>query len=383
MAFIRKRGKTYSYTVDLGVDPVTGKRKQVHKGGFHRKKDAEAAARKIEMALDEALFIEPSKKKFAAFIIEWFDGHYQNRIKNTTVVSRRYLIEKHLLQNNSMLNKEISKITTADIDALYNQKLAEGYSTSYVRQIHQIVNKAFSQAVKWNEINSNPAAEADPPSIRKPEIEIWSKDHVRSFLDACKNERHYITFLLAISTGMRRGELLGLRWCDIDLNEGIIRVNKSLANIPGKGHELSSLKTRSAKRHINLHDTVVEDLRKHKENQDEWKKVVRNLYEDRDLVICTDTGAFQDPRNVIRIMKRIIKTANVPSIRFHDLRHTHASIMISMGMDIVWVSARLGHANPKVTLEYYAHLIPGHRNELVDIFQITREDECEDSGEEK
>jgi hypothetical protein len=85
------------------------------------------------LALDEARFIEPSKKKFAAFITEWFDGHYQNRIKNTTVVSRRYLIEKHLLQNNSMINKEISKITTADIDAFYNQKLAEGYSTSYVR----------------------------------------------------------------------------------------------------------------------------------------------------------------------------------------------------------------------------------------------------------
>jgi integrase len=233
------------------------------------------------------------------------------------------------------------------------------------------VNKAFSQAVKWNEINSNPVVEADPPSIRKPEIEVWSKDNVRSFLDTCKNERHYITFLLAISTGMRRGELLGLRWCDIDLDDGIIHVNKSLANIPGKGNELGSLKTRSAKRQIQLHDTVVKELRKHKENQDEWKRLVRNLYEDRDLVICSDTGSFQDPRNVIRVMKRIIKTANVPTIRFHDLRHTHASIMISQGLDIVWVSARLGHANPRVTLEYYAHLLPGVQSELEDIFQIT------------
>ena len=152
---------------------------------------------------------------------------------------------------------------------------------------------------------------------------------------------------LAISTGIRRGELVGLRWSDINLNERMIRVNKSLANMPGKGHELSSLKTRSAKRQIQLHDTVVEKLKEHKENQDEWKKQVRHLYDDRDLMICTDTGSFQDPRNVIRVMKRIIKTANVPSIRFHDLRHTHASMIISEGMDIVRVSARLEHVNPK------------------------------------
>lgn len=145
MAHIRKRGKTYSYTMDLGKNPVTGKRKQIHKGSFLKKKDAEAAARKIEAAMDEKTFIEPSKEMFNDFAEKWFYEHYQSRINKPTVRNRGYVFEKHILKNEVFSSKKISDINTANIDAFYNQKTNAGFSTSYIRQMHQLLNQSFSQ----------------------------------------------------------------------------------------------------------------------------------------------------------------------------------------------------------------------------------------------
>ena len=368
MAHIRKRGKTYSYAIDIGHDPLIGKRKQISKGGFTKKMDAESAARKIELLLDENRYIIPSNENFSEYITHWFENHYKNRIKQTTATNCLYIIEKHILAENPFATKEIAKITTADIDLFYNLKLKENYSTSYIRKMHQLLNQAFYQAVKWKKIAVNPVADADPPSVKYEEMSIWSLDEIQKFLQQCKGERHYLTFLLAIYTGMRRGEILGLQWSDIDFDKKMIYVSRSLAHVPNSGYMFTTLKTKNSKRQIPIPEFVLHELYKHKQRLDEWKGLVEDLYEDNDLVICTNTGSFQDPRNVVRVMKRIVKSTKVPNIRFHDIRHTHASILISEGVDIVKISKRLGHANPKIRLEYYAHLLPNTDNDISDIF---------------
>ena len=371
MAHIRKRGKTYSYTIDIGLDLLTGKRNQISKGGFFRKKEAEVAARKIELLLDENRYLELSKEIFSDYILNWFDNHYSNRIKQTSATNSRYIIEKHLLQKNAFANKEMAKVTTSDIDLFYNQKLLENYSTSYIRKMHQLLNQAFSQAVKWKKIMYNPVGDADPPSVKYEEMSIWSLKDIQEFLRNCKGERHYLTFLLAIYTGMRRGEILGLHWSDIDLEQKVIHVKRSLAHVPKKGYIFTSLKTKNSKRQIPIPEFVLNELVLQKKRIEEWKELVGSVFEDQDLVICTNTGSLQDPRNVVRVMKRIVKTAKVPNIRFHDIRHTHASILISAGIDIVKISKRLGHANPKITLEFYAHLLPNTDNDIADTFHQT------------
>ena len=159
------------------------------------------------------------------------------------------------------------------------------------------------------------------------EISIWSFDEIHLFLEACKEERHYLTFLLAIYMGMRKGGILGLIWSDADFDNKIIHVNRSLAHIPKSGYILTTLKTKCSKRQISIPEFVLNELRKHKDIQDEWIELVGDLYQNEDLVICTNTGTVQDARNVIRAMKRIIKEAKVTEIRFHDMRHTHASIL--------------------------------------------------------
>ncbi|BDH61833.1 hypothetical protein MTP04_19630 [Lysinibacillus sp. PLM2] len=174
MAQIRKRGKTYSFIIDIGKDSKTGKRKQVSQGGFLKKKDAEIAAKKIELSLDEGKFYELSREFFSDYISTWFENHYKNRIKITSLSNYNYLIEKHIITDNVLCNKEISKITTEDIDTFYNQKLEEGYSGSYIRKMHEILNLAFKQALLWKKIIVNPMENSTPPVINSREIVILS-----------------------------------------------------------------------------------------------------------------------------------------------------------------------------------------------------------------
>ena len=319
--------------------------------------------------IDVQGYIEPSKEVFSSFIESWFTSHYEKRIKVTTAANIQSLINKHLIRENPFADKPLSKITTEDIDAFYNLKIDEEYSSSYIRKMHQILNQAFNQAVKWKRIKYNPVIDADPPAVTKEEMKIWSYEEINTFLEHCEGERHHLTFLLAIYTGLRRGEILGLKWSDIDLVNKTIRVQRSLAYIPKKGYILTSTKTRKSNRIVPISDTVVNELVKYCKQQEIWKEQLGEQYQEEDLVICTETGSKQDPRNVLRALKRLITTSNVTHIRFHDFRHTHASILISKGVDVVKVSKRLGHANAKITLETYAHLVPDEDNDLADVFE--------------
>ncbi|MGA3674374.1 tyrosine-type recombinase/integrase [Lysinibacillus agricola] len=365
---IKLRGSNWTYVVDVGIDPVTGKRKQKTKGGFKRKKDAQSALNKLLVEIDDNRYIDPSKETFSEFIDRWFTEHFQKRIGETTAVNKNSLKDKHLIKENPFAHKPLSKITTEDIDVFYNLKIDEGYRGSYIRKMHQLLKQAFEQAKKWEKISSNPVDNAEPPSIKKEEMKIWSPQEINVFLLYCTDERYRMIFLLAIYTGMRRGEILGLKWSDIDFEKKKITVKRSLAYTPKKGYIFTKLKTKNAKREILITDMLIDELLKHLKRQQTWKQRFEKEYRDQDFVICTEKGTEQDPRNVLVMMKRLISIANVTSIRFHDLRHTHASILISEGVDIVKVAHRLGHSNPKITLETYAHLVPNQDNDVADIF---------------
>ena len=365
---IRQRGKKYEIVVTIGTDPITGKRKQKTKSGFIRKKDAEKALRSWLTELDEEQYVESSKETLAEYLEYWFAAHYQKRIKETTAASRRYMMQKHLTDKNPVAKKKLAAVTTFDIDSLYNQKIDEDYSPNYIRKIHQMLNQAFEQARKWKKVGSNPVADASPPALKKEEMNIWSYKELHTFLNHCEEEWHKLTFLLAVYTGMRRGEILGLKWSAIDFSRKVIDVKQALVYVPGKGYTLSTLKTKNARRQIPISPQVMEALLSHRKKQDELKSLLEDHYDKQDLVICTHFGTPQDPQNILRVMKRIIEVSKVPAIRFHDLRHTHASILISEGVDLVKVSKRLGHANAKITLEYYAHLMPNEDDQVADIF---------------
>ncbi|NHM33000.1 site-specific integrase [Neobacillus terrae] len=170
---------------------------------------------------------------------------------------------------------------------------------------------------------------------------------------------------------MRKGELLALKWNDIDFTKKVVYVKRTVSHIPSMGYVTTTPKTKNSVRQIPISDEVIRELLLHKSNQNKDKTKLNDAYQDQDLVISTELGKVQDPRNLLRTMKRLISISGVTSIRFHDIRHTHASILISSGIDVVKISARLGHANPKITLEIYAHLLPNIQNDVADIFQET------------
>jgi integrase len=352
-----KRGNTWTYVVDIGRDSKTGKRKQKSKGGFRTKKEADSSLRKVLLEVEEDRYLEPSKEIFSTFFEKWFFKHYANRVSITTYNSKKYVVNKHLIEDNIFNNKVISKITTKDIDDFYDIKLDEGLGPAYIRIMHNLLRQSFEQAKLWNMINSNPVINASPPPIKDCDIDTWTKDEVSRFLKCIRSESIYIAFVIAIYTGLRRGEVLGLKWADIDFKTQVINIRRSLA-CTDNGLILKEVKTKSSRRQISISPLVINELLAHKEQQDSLKKRLGLIFNDEDLVVTDELGGRKDPRNLLRQMERLIKKAGVKRISFHGIRHTHATLMLTNGENIKVVADRLGHSRASTTLNFYAHSIP-------------------------
>lgn len=285
--------------------------------------------------------------------------------------NRRYIIDKQFIRENDFAEKALADISAYDVDTFFTQKIQSGYSSSYIRDMYKLLNPAFDQAVRWKLIKENPAGEADIPSVQHKKMEIWeSPEEMYTFLEAAKVEKLYIFFLLGVTTGARRGELLGLKWGNIDLIEGTMRIRRSLTRQEGIGLEFGLTKSEAGDRMIGLSQEVIEELRRHKVEQDAWKHSIKDEYQDHDLVVCTPLGKPMDPRNTNRVMERIIKKSGVKRIRLHDMRHTHASHLIAGGLDAVSTAHRMGHRDPAVTLSVYSK--PTDKEDQgADVFQTT------------
>ncbi|MFK9095458.1 tyrosine-type recombinase/integrase [Bacillus salipaludis] len=352
-----KRGDTWTYVVDIGRDPKTGKRKQKSKGGFRTKKEADSSLRKLLIEVEEERYLEPSKEIFSTYFEKWFFRHYAKRVSITTYNSKKYVVKKHLIEDNIFNIKPISKITTKDIDDFFDIKLDEGLGPAYIRIMHNLLRQAFEQAKIWNMINFNPVINASPPPIKDCDIDTWTKDEVSHFLKCIRSESIYIAFVIAIYTGLRRGEVLGLKWEDIDFKTQVINIRRSLA-CTENGLILKEVKTKSSRRQISISPFVINELLAHKEQQDSLKKRLGLIFKEEDLIITDELGGRKDPRNLLRQMERLIKKAGVKRISFHGIRHTHATLMLTNGENIKVVADRLGHSRASTTLNFYAHSIP-------------------------
>jgi integrase len=190
---------------------------------------------------------------------------------------------------------------------------------------------------------------------------VWGIEEIKTFLGVAKQYRLYIAFHLAITTGMRQGEILGMRWKDVDLEHGIAYVRQTLSH-DGKEFLVGG-KTASSVRSIKLPEESIVLLRKHRAIIAREKLQLGQEYVDYDLVICTSKGTAISPANLRRTYNRLIKQADVPAIRFHDLRHTHATLLLSQGVHAKVISERLGHNNIKTTLDIYSHVLPNMQDE--------------------
>ncbi|AYF05392.1 DNA integration/recombination/invertion protein (plasmid) [Bacillus cereus] len=332
-----------------------GKPRQFKKRGFKTKQEAHKAMLELEQSLTLGTYIQPNKILYKEYLLERFLEDKMTKVKKQTLNTYRWIVEKHIIP--AIGDVELTKLNPMIIQGLYNKLTKEkALSDENIQKVHTLINDSLKKAERWGLIARNPAALVDRPKAVKKEITVWNVEEVRQFLKyAKKSGRYYIAFLLALTTGMRQGEILGLRWKDVDFENGCVRITQTLSS---DGKELLPYtKTRSGSRTIDLPEETVAVLKKH------WlfirgeREVVRS-YKNLDLVVCTEFGTPTHKSNIRRVFKSIIKKADIPKIRFHDMRHTHATLLLLQGVNPKIVSERLGHADVRITLDTYSHLLP-------------------------
>ncbi|MGG3962181.1 tyrosine-type recombinase/integrase [Geobacillus stearothermophilus] len=364
---IKEKKKGFYFRIDVGKDPVTDKRKQASFGPFRTKTEAKKELLKIKNQVDDGSYFKESTEDFSMFMERWFNTSYKRTVEITTAKSREYVIRNHIMKY--FQHKKINEITTFDIDSFYVDKLDSGYSGAYIRQMHNLLNQAFDQAVRWSLVKVNPVKNAKPPKVKSEEKITWTVDEVNRFLNLIKDSSMEIPYLLAIFTGMRRGEVLGLKWDDVDFENKKIRIKRSLCFVSGKGLIFKEPKTKKSKRQISISQHVVNVLKKHKQKQEFQKEKLGTQYQDNNLIVCTDDGKPLDPRSLLRQFYRLIEEASVPRISFHDLWHTHATILMQQGENPKVVSERLGHSRVGITLDLYSHVSDDLQEQAAEKFE--------------
>lgn len=229
----------------------------------------------------------------------------------------------------------------------------------YGRYLHVIIHQALQQAVKEGLLARNVADATTPPTIRNKQMRPLSEDELLIFLDHAKKDRLYAAYVLAVTTGLRRGELLGLCWDCVNLEHGTIAIQRQLLTLKDGLSLEETTKSRSGKRSITLPDDAIRELKEYKRKQAEEKLLLGEAYQDHGLVFCNEDGSMFDPRNFTKRFQYQLEKAGIQKVRLHDLRHTHASLLLSRGVHPKVVQERMGHSSITITLDLYSHLAPG------------------------
>ena len=298
------------------------------------------------------------------YLERWLADAVRGTVRNSTFSRDKYLVSNHIKPSIGRI--KLKNVNALHLQGLYRERLDSGLSGSTVQKMHHVLHKALEQAKKWKLIAYNPADDVKAPTPTPKEMHPLSASEARKLLEAACEDRLEALYLLAIHTGMRRGELLGLKWADVDLDGGIVRVLRTLTR-KGTGYVLGEPKTKQSRRTVRLTPRAVEALISHRARQAEEKLRAGPLYGDRGLVFAGQGGSFINPSNLRqRSFMPLLKRASLPQITFHDLRHTCASLLFQRNVHPKFVQELLGHASVAITLDTYSHMLPGMGGEAAD-----------------
>jgi integrase len=261
----------------------------------------------------------------------------------------------------------LDKLTVDHVAALIRDKQADRrLSPRSIRYILLILRTALNKAMRWGVVGRNVAALVDPPRVPHNDVRVLSPEETSRLLAASHGESIESLVTLAVSTGVRMGEALALTWSDIDLERRQVRIDKSLQRLSGQGQVLSETKTRRSRRTVILPIVAAESLRRRKAQQRDERRAFGTGWSEGDFVFTSSTGRPMDSRNVQRSFRRILRKANLPRIRFHDLRHSCASLLLSQGVAPRVVMETLGHSRISITMDTYTHVMPTLQREAAD-----------------
>ena len=316
--------------------------------------------RRVMSDADQGFVFDAGNQPVGGYIVHWLEDFAKADLAQRTYHNYQLQIRKHIIP--AFGTMRLSKLDTPNIQALYSAKLRDGLKPSSVRYIHAVLHRALSKAVDLRLIARNPAASADPPKVRQEEITPLDTDQTRVFLNAAHGEKHEALYVLSLTCGLRIGESLGLKWSDIDLETGTLRVNRQLQRMRKEGDKSGTLvfsePKNASRRTIDLPQRAIEALRNHRKTQLE-EKLRASSYEDSGFVFATSKGTPLDAQNIVnRHFKPLLKRTGLPDKRWHDLRHTCATLLLGRGVHPKLVQHLLGHASITITLDLYSHWIP-------------------------
>lgn len=350
---IRKRANTWAVVVDVGRDE-DGRRRQKWHSGFRTKREANEALTEILGELSTGQYVTPSKLTVRELLEqEWLPG-VRSSLRPLTFESYAGNVRNHVVPRVGSVR--LQALAPAMLNAMYAE-LGSSLAPRTVRYIHTILHRAFADAVKWNRLSRSPVDAADPPSLRtttRRVMRTWSGAELQAFLKSARDDRLATCWRFLAMTGCRRGEALGLRWRDLDLDAGRAMIIQTLVG----NRVLSETKSERGRRTVALDPGTVAALREHRCAQLAERSVFGSAYEDHDLAFCREDGSPIWPRSLTRSFAFHVAAAGVPAIRLHDLRHSHATLALQAGVHPKVVQERLGHATISTTLDVYSHAIP-------------------------
>ena len=302
--------------------------------------------------LSDGIFTPDDRITLSSFLGRYLDEYCKRRLRSTTFAGYKRVIEDHIIPELGSIR--LSKLRPDQINHLLSEKLKAGLSNRFVEYTHGILKRSLNVALKWGLIQKNPATMVTPP---KPSYQItrtWSMDEVKTFLTILKGDRWAAIYFLGAGVGMRKGEILGLAMSSVDLDKGYLMVTQTLQLVNGK-LQLLEPKTQKSRRMIVLPDFVKDALRIHLVRRETLSQ--KPSWKESGLVFTTDLGTPISPRNLVRHFKSKIDEAGLPDIRFHDLRHGTASLLLERNVHPKLVSELLGHSSVNLTLNTYSHII--------------------------
>lgn len=345
----------WAFKVDSAVPGAT--RRQRQRSGFKTKADATEALNRLQAGVVDGTHVERSRRTLGVFLLDWLAAKANLRPNTRRDYSTG--IVNHI--NPRLGDVPLQAVDRLQVRALYRELAASGLSEKTVHGVHIPLRKALQDAVEDGLIRKNPADRAHATPRDRPEMLTWNAGELADFLSFTANDPDHAIYQLAAASGMRRGELLGLRWRDVDLDNGRVSVKQQWTR---QGSALGFGPPKSAKsvRTIDVDPDTVEVLRIQQDGQRFRRKAWGKGYATVDLVFARADGSPHDPNEIgRRFVRRVRELATVPVIALHGLRHTHATLLLEDGVDVKTVSERLGHDSIQTTLELYGHVTPRMR----------------------
>lgn len=368
---INKNGSvSWVAVVDAPRDAATNKRKQLRRS-FNTRREALAWERGVLTDIRRGSYVPPDTKTVGEYLEEWLEGYARSACRPNTFDRYAGLIRGHIIP--ALGRIRLDQLTPLDLTRFYSEKReqgrldgqAGGLSPRTIRYLHATLHESLRHAVQWGLVTRNVADAVRPPKLERHEMATWGSTDVERFLSESMGSRYHLIFKLALYTGLRRGELLGLRWSDLNLDRHELTVRQTLIDRNGK-LEFGHPKSHRSRRPVEFTSALSAELREHRARQHTERLRAGSMWQHYDLVFATPLGGPVQPSNLARAFRAITRAAGLPPIRFHDLRHTHATLLFAAGAHPKVVAERLGHGSITLTLDTYSHVMPGMQRDAVD-----------------